>query len=482
MSGWYYRLLGEEFGPVSQQTLLELMREGIIAQTDLVRVSESSKWVEAATTFTEAEDADDVLNDLSQLSFEFEESGPGKSNRGKHSGTSQPVTAEADEVEEDSGSPTLYFCQFSGQTIGPLALETLIRMAELGRLRETDLVRQEDEFLWQAASEYHELSAAFLLRAAEPQPAQASGVPGSATVNRTASTESSKTTAGKVPASRPESDTVSPAAPAEAVSVRNSGKGSGASQVSRSEKGKNKSKGKVKQNVPDLAEDVFQEVFAEQGDEKKLSSEPRSVRSALQERAENSSAGLSPEPPMKGISQPTIASPPVPSTGDFGAAAMASVAARRPPLSPLRSPAAKSSSGRRWTFDFDFEFGTPMKVLAGMLFFAALWFGYGPVMRYLSTNEGHYIGRAEEAIKTLEGINAVSDQEKYKKFVDTMSREMGAYIAIMKEAGATGTSSVTCVGAMNRLIEYSKLDPSNVGLRNKLLKEAQQLISKWKGE
>ncbi|MEI7699640.1 MAG: GYF domain-containing protein [Planctomycetia bacterium] len=482
MSGWYYRLLGEEFGPVSQQTLQELMRDGTIAQTDQVRASESTEWVEAATIFAEAQDADDVLNDLSQLSFEFEESGPGKSNRGKHSGTPQPVTAEADEVEEESGSPTQYFCQFLGQTIGPLALETLIRMAELGRLRETDLVRQEDEFLWQAASEYHELSAAFLLRAAEPQPAQASGVPGSETVKKTASTESSKTAAGKVPASRPASDTVSPAAPAEVVSVRNSGKGSGATEVSRSEKGKNKGKGKGKQNVPDLAEDVFQEVFAERENEKKVSSEPRSVRSALQERAENSSGGLNPEPPIKDMSQPAIASPLVSSTGAFGTAATASVAAKRPPLSPLRSPAAKSSSGRRWNFDFDFEFGTPMKVLAGMLFFAALWFGYGPVMRYLSTNEGHYIGRAEEAIKTLEGINAVSDQEKYKKFVDTMSREMGAYLAIMKEAGATGTSSVTCVGAMNRLVEYSKLDPSNVALRNKLLKEAQQLISKWKGE
>jgi len=481
MSGWYYRLLGEEFGPVSQQTLLELMREGTIGQADLVRNSESSEWTAAERLFAETQGTDDVLNDLSQLSFEFEESGPGKEKSRTRSGKQQPVNAEVDANEGDAGTPGLYFCQFLGQTLGPVPLETLIRMAELGRLEETDLVRQANEFLWQAASEYHELSAAFLLRAVEqPLSVQASGERSPDPAKRILPAESSKEAANNVPAPRPESENLSAAAPGDAVRVRNSEKAQDVTRVARSEKGRKKGKGKS--NVPELAEDVFQEVFAGQEDENKVSNETRSIRSAVQERLEDASAGPNSEPPMRDISQPARTSPDLPSAGAFGAAVMTSVAAKRPPVIPPRSTAAKSSSGRRWNFDFDFEFGTPMKVLAGLVLIAALWFGYSPVMRYLSTSEGHYISRTEEAIKTLEGMNATSDQEKYRKFVDTMSREMGAYIAIMKEAGSTGTSAVTCVGAMNRLIEYAKLDPANVALRDKLLKEARQLVSKWKSE
>ena len=482
MSGWYYRLLGEEFGPVSQQTLLELMHEGTLAQTDLVRASESTDWVEAAKIPAETQGTDDILNDLSQLSFQFEESGPGKSTRGKHSGMQQRVTGEADENDDEAGPPVTYFCQFSGQTLGPVSLETLIRMAELGRLEETDLVRQADEFLWQAASEYHELSAAFLLRAAKPQSTKTSGTLGDQPAKKSPAAEPLKTAVENVPSSRPEIETFNATASADAGSVRNPEKGSDVARASRLEKGRKKGRAKIKQDVPELAEDVFQEVFSERDDEKKARPEPHSIRSATQERAETSDPGVNPAAPMRDLSPSAMEPSAVPSTAAFGAAAMASVAAKRPPLSPSRSSSAKSSSGRRWNFDFDFEFGTPMKVLAGMLFLATLWFGYGPAMRYLSTNEGHYISRTEEAIKTLESLNAAGDQEKQKKFVDTMSREMGAYIAIMNEAGATGTSAVTCVGAMNRLIEYAKLDPSNVALRNKLLKEAQQLVSKWKGD
>ena len=111
MSGWYYRLLGEEFGPVSQQTLLELMREGTIGQADLVRNSESSEWTAAERLFAETQGTDDVLNDLSQLSFEFEESGPGKEKSRTRSGKQQPVNAEVDANEGDAG--------FSGRHSAP---------------------------------------------------------------------------------------------------------------------------------------------------------------------------------------------------------------------------------------------------------------------------------------------------------------------------------------------------------------------------
>ena len=41
MSQWYYQLLGEEFGPVSAESLRELMKDGTISESDPVRPVDS---------------------------------------------------------------------------------------------------------------------------------------------------------------------------------------------------------------------------------------------------------------------------------------------------------------------------------------------------------------------------------------------------------------------------------------------------------
>mgnify|MGYP003704587001 FL=1 len=76
MSQWYYQLLGEEFGPVSAESLRELMKDGTISESDPVRPVDSADW-QPASSYSELQGSDDaVISDLSELSFEFEESGP----------------------------------------------------------------------------------------------------------------------------------------------------------------------------------------------------------------------------------------------------------------------------------------------------------------------------------------------------------------------------------------------------------------------
>lgn len=72
MSQWYYQLLGEEFGPVTAEALRELIQEGTISESDPVRPVDSADWRPASSCEELQGTDDDVISDLSELSFEFE--------------------------------------------------------------------------------------------------------------------------------------------------------------------------------------------------------------------------------------------------------------------------------------------------------------------------------------------------------------------------------------------------------------------------
>ncbi|MGV2334670.1 MAG UNVERIFIED_CONTAM: DUF4339 domain-containing protein [Planctomycetaceae bacterium] len=155
MAQWHYQLLGEEFGPVSEASLRQLLIDGTLCNLDLVRVETSADWIPLSDASIDT--ASDRVTEMSELNFQFEESSAKASST---PAKNRAVSAVADRPP----GPSQYYYQFFGQTLGPIPLDTLIRMAEAGRLAETDLVRAEEDFLWQAASEFSELSAAFLLR------------------------------------------------------------------------------------------------------------------------------------------------------------------------------------------------------------------------------------------------------------------------------------------------------------------------------
>ncbi|MFM7164987.1 MAG: GYF domain-containing protein, partial [Planctomycetaceae bacterium] len=134
MSDWYYSLLGEEFGPVSVATLHELLQDGTLAGSDPVRRSDAAEPI----TGTEFQRLNPLTANLPPESSEDE-------------------AADADEPCD------LFWFQVEGITLGPVSGHSLIKLAEIGRISADTLIRRDNEFLWEAASEFHELSIVFML-------------------------------------------------------------------------------------------------------------------------------------------------------------------------------------------------------------------------------------------------------------------------------------------------------------------------------
>lgn len=478
MSEWYYQLLGEEFGPVSASTLVELLREGTLSPGDPVRTIDSDLWITADQVQTRNEQSA-VLQDLSELSFEFEETSSEPFSRFRQSASESSLAVNPDRESAksaDDASGDMYYYQLRGQSHGPVVRETLIRMAEQGKLTDTDLIRTGAEVLWQAASEYRELSAAFLLRKAESQ-----GKNRVIPATRPAASETPTSTLKSKPedpASAAVTNDQRPDLPTVTSEESSSRKPHKPVKPRGTEK---RRRPRATPSTPELDEDVFQEVFSEEsvGPAKSVAALPQ----ARQLRDQDSEPELV---PVSGVSdRPDLSSvlktpAPVPALESPGVGIRGGNSSRSIPM-PTRPPVSRKPAAGRPRFEFDFEFSTPVKVLSAMLVLATFWFGYGPLKRYLTISESHYISRVEEAIKTFESLEPTMDREKYSQAVQTVTRELEAYIATMKEVGATGKTSLACAGAMNRVVEFGRLDPANEKLRSKLLKEARQLISTWKG-
>lgn len=169
-SRWYYQMLMEEFGPVTGEQLRELLTEGTLNDDDLVRRESDEKWIAISAArqfvFTDfgdsANQASVEIGDLSELAFEFEDSGPttrraayadmvkadslpndGPSGfpAGAVSGSPLPpqeLAAEASAAEEYKEE---WFCESLGQIMGPMSFDELIELGKSGALDANDRVK-----------------------------------------------------------------------------------------------------------------------------------------------------------------------------------------------------------------------------------------------------------------------------------------------------------------------------------------------------
>ncbi|MEJ7592604.1 MAG: hypothetical protein WKF77_13715 [Planctomycetaceae bacterium] len=84
---WYYQLLLEEFGPVSEEYILELLTCGTLGEGDLVRSEAGGDWMlisamkESCQASDSSESMLEEIQDLSELNFKFatSSSAPGRS-------------------------------------------------------------------------------------------------------------------------------------------------------------------------------------------------------------------------------------------------------------------------------------------------------------------------------------------------------------------------------------------------------------------
>ena len=467
MSQWYYQLFGEEFGPVSGESLRELLRDGTLSPGDNVRSVSSTEWIAAKHAAADLHESSDMANDLSELSFEFEEAGP-TSRRSAYPSKAADKTAgttpqkadvsDSDDAAEDD--ELLYFLQVEGQAIGPVSIEVLIRKAETGELLESNLVRSEDDDAWQSASEIHELSVAFLLRGMDGDSASEQQSAGSSNAKQPAA--SGKAT-GKAP-DRPASPSRAPAAQ-KAADI-----------PGKKKKPKQKQKNgnaKVANNADDvLANDILSEVFSEE--------EPAAVVKRPGLYADDSAVATAAPGALPGTSRPTAApmrpqpaSTPAPMSAVSQAAAAAAQA-----YAPNSKSKANTSAGR----GIRLEFGTPAKVVLALLLAAGLWFAYGPVTKMFKPETDRYVKRMELAVQTLDALNPETQAVTYKGQMSSIGREFGAYATAMNEAGASSEPAKNCLGALNKLVELSKADMKDLGKHKTLIEEAKAFLKAYRNK
>lgn len=458
MSQWYYQLFGEEFGPVSGDGLRTLIEDGTLSATDSVRRAESAEWIPAGTASRQLDEESEVASDLSDLSFEFEDSGP--STRNKTPGRPSPevsvsavaTTGVAPIVDEEELEELLYYFQIVGQALGPVSLDVLIRKAESGELSEQDLVRSEEEDAWQPASDIHELSVAFLLRAMPDDLLTDS--PGK-------SSRGDKTATGGS-----EKPAVSAARLAEAQR-----KADAAGAKPARPKKKKKSEIAAKKAAEDaLVSDIMSEVFSAEDDV------PASRRSSLSGSVGTTTATAD-------AAGPTAAAAPVRqevpvSAPAYSSSGSSSPAAVSKPYTPPPRPKAKKSSGG----GFQLEFGTPAKVVLGLVVAVALWFGSGPVLKIFKPETDRYAKRMELAIQTLDALNPKTQAISYKGQLQSIGREFGAYAKVMEDAGSSSESAKNCLGALNKLVELSKLDMKELEKHKQLIEDARGFLKAYRGQ
>ena len=117
---WYYRMFGQEFGPVPFSELQQLAATGSISSADEVRAERFVNWVSAGSVGELGLPADSPVS---------------------------PSLAAMDHHHAAVGSGD-WFCRFSGQEWGPLSFSEIVTFAEQGQLSADDEVKLGGDGKW----------------------------------------------------------------------------------------------------------------------------------------------------------------------------------------------------------------------------------------------------------------------------------------------------------------------------------------------
>jgi hypothetical protein len=126
---WYYRIFGQEFGPVLFEELREITEQGILAAEDEVRNVTEAQWTKVKTLAARA-----VTDPRTQA--------PDPDHF--------PSEAISEAVSKSIGSDSWY-CLFHGQESGPFGFQKLIKFAEKGHLLTNDKVKLGTDGKWRQA-------------------------------------------------------------------------------------------------------------------------------------------------------------------------------------------------------------------------------------------------------------------------------------------------------------------------------------------
>lgn len=151
---FFYKLFGQEFGPVPLDSLVELAREGHLGDEDEVREANSGRWVSAISVL----------------------------HSGSAKATETIVASPPDGPAAQTAVAEEWFCKVFGEEIGPFDFDELLLMAERGQLSDDDQVKFGRRGKWRRAGSVPRIHAVMpqapaTIDASKPSPPRQSASP-----------------------------------------------------------------------------------------------------------------------------------------------------------------------------------------------------------------------------------------------------------------------------------------------------------------
>lgn len=519
---WYYQMLMEEFGPVTVEQLRDLFEAGTLSNADLVRSETGDAWTTVVAVkrslFADSGDrpvtAMEEIGDLSELAFEFEDSGP-TIRRGAYPQESavdpSPVSMEPvpgsrmqspTQIAADSASPVSssrvpvsqiedgdqpaeeWFCQSFGQVLGPLTFDELIGLGESGALDVSDRVRCGARGLWKTVDCLPRVMRAVGVgRAIEVDPAVVSATTPKRSGDAASATPANAMSVPVEPiAEQPQQSTLLESQSASSVEPA-------AAQRQNPEAVPTKSKGrnprpKRRKNAKgeeELLDEIFDDVFSDDSPPAR----PNTAASSIAASSATAPVGSSMNTPAQ--TAPPTMSPQNPLTAASSASAAqesSRAAAARLTAAAMAAAAASRPSSRSSGSSFEINPATIGILVAVMVVAAGGWYVWqNGIPGGSGSGNGNGTFDTAGAVKALQAKVALyktmgdsPSESEWKDFSNATTKEMSAlFNSVYAQAGAT-PNGAACLAATRCLMKIAKTNPDNKEFIDKNLVEFERQI------
>ncbi len=500
-SRWYYQMLMEEFGPVTVEQLRELFDDGTLSDGDLVRSEADDVWTSLAAVkqslFAGAVDrlepAMEEIGELSELAFEFEESGPTTRRRAYTQESAREAIQESPPVAKTPVSGSVvqspgpvaaitvppvasprgqtpqppandqpadeWFCESLGQVMGPMSFDELIELGESGALDANDRVRCGERGIWKTVDCLPRVMRAVAVRSAiHVDPAVVSATTqkrlGDAAVAAMAHpTEAPVEPVAEVPPLPPQIQQPPAAIPQKSKAAKPPRK------TSRNAKGEE-----------ELLDEIFDDVFNDASPPAKTATTSQSMTAA----SATESSMNTPAPPMR---------PPIPAAPAYSSPASqdsSRAAGARLTAAAMASRSSKKSYGS----SFEANPATIGILVAVMLVAAGGWYVWqNGIPGGSSSVSGNGDFDRAGAVKVLQArvslYKALGDspsESEWNDFSNSTTKELSAlFNSVHAQAGAT-PHGAACLAATRCVMKIAKTQPDNKELIEKNLVEFERHI------
>ena len=512
-SRWYYQMLMEVFGPVTVEQLRELFDDGTLSDGDLVRSEADDVWTPLAAvkqslfagSVDRLEPAMEEIGDLSELAFEFEESGPTSRRRAYTQESAREAIKESPPVAKapvsgsvvQSPAPVAaipappvasprvqtpqppandqpadeWFCESLGQVMGPMSFDELIQMGESGALDANDRVRCGERGIWKTVDCLPRVMRAVAARSAiHVDPAVVS-----------ATTQRRLGDAAGAAMAHPTEAPVAPVAEEPPLPPQIQEPPAAVPQKSKAAKPPRKTPRNAK-GEEELLDEIFDDVFSDE------SPPARSMTAAQSFAASSSTASAGPS-----MNNPVQATPPTMSPQNSMTAAYSApasqessrAAAARLTSAAMAAASASRPSSKSSGSSFEINPAAIGILVAIMLVAAGGWYVWQNGIPGLSgRSNGNGTFDSAGAIKVLQATvdryKAMGDnpsESEWKEFAGKASSELSPlFKTVYDQAGAT-PKGAACLAATMCLMKIARSRPDNKEFIDKNLAEFESQLA-----